>query len=807
MSLINGALLFGLAFAAIPLLLHMLMKSKPKKLLFPALRLIQMRKKTNTRRLRLRHIWLLLLRTLLFALLVLAITRPSLPAANYGLSWVELGTLLGVIAAGAGVYYWLKRKWTKQRLAPHEFKYKRSLLRGGTGIGIALLTALLVGLPYGKRIAAEISGESASDLSQNVPVAAVFVFDNSLSMDYRLENKTRLEEAQEIATAHLGSLPPGSRVAIADISANREMIFQGDLISARARIESLETEPGTLEINDRLKAAFELQDDERQRVRAERGLTDNESDGFIREVYVLTDMARSAWRVGNANLRLKLDGMPWLHTYLIDLSVEQPKNVGITGVRLSQQSTTRGSILELDATLAGEGIDGLRSAEIYINDQTNKPIRQDQRAVKMEPGVGGRISFPIVAPEREFVQGEVRMVSSDPFAADDVRYFTVAVNQPPRVMLLSESKEEANYLRQALAPNTLVRQGRSPHSVTYRSLGNFRESELSGYDIVCMVNVRKPTPDHWGALSSFVKRGGGLAVFLGSSDIDAASYDFTEAQEILPAQLLGAVKFFKGPFIIDLQNSQHPLFRRIVDTNDERAEFSAVQYERGWSVEPAKDARVIASYNDERELPAWLDRTVGQGQTVMFTNGMDFIGDDGEPWSDFAESWTFVRVAHQLMHYLGHHADGTFNWISGQNPIVRFQRDQVQDKYLLRKPSLQQLPGKVPTETNFVVLDDANAVGHYRFSSGKGEDAFVTGFSVNSDDRESNFKQIGDVDLTSMIGENRYSRARHIEELDRAATNPCAAAKAETCAPNQQAKYRVRRRPKNAEQQQNSCDR
>ena len=74
----------------------------------------------------------------------------------------------------------------------------------------------------------------------------------------------------------------------------------------------------------------------------------------------------------------------------------------------------------------------------------------------------------------------------------------------------------------------------------------------------------------------------------------------------------------------------------------------------------------------------------------------------------------------------------------------------------------------MPTETNFVVLDDANAVGHYRFSSGKGEDAFVTGFSVNSDDRESNFMQIGDVDLTSMIGENRYSRARHIEELDRA---------------------------------------
>lgn len=771
MSLINSALLFGLGFAAIPLILHLMMKAKPKKLIFPALRLIQMRKKTNTRRLRLRHIWLLLLRTLLLVFLVVAIARPSLPAANYGLSWSELGTLIGVLAVAAGVYFWLQRKWKRERLASHELRYRRTVLRGGTGGGIALLVLLLVGLPYGRRIAAEISGESASDLSQDVPVAAVFLFDTSLSMDYRLENKTRLEEAREIASAHLSSLPSGSRVCITDSSGNREMVFQGDLISARARIDALKTEPGSADLNARLAVAIGLQNDDRTRVQEELGITGEDADGFVREIYVFTDFARSAWRLGNANLKAKLDLMPWVHNYFIDLSVENPINCGITDLRLSKQSVTRGQQMELDATLTGVGVKGMRTAEIYINDENGEPVLKDQRTIQLEEGVGGRILFPLRAPEGPFMQGEVRLVSSDPFVADDVRYFTASLNQPPEVLIVGDSLEEAGYLRDALAPDDLVRLQNAPNIVTYRSTNRLLETDLSKFDIICLVNARVPDPEHWTELGEFVRRGGGLAVFLGRSDINAASYNVPEAAQVLPATLLAAVKFFKGPFIVDLENTQHPLFRRIVNSNEERAEFSAVQFERGWSVEAFEDAIVLATYNDERRLPAWLDRGVGQGRTVLFTNGVDFIGDDGKPWSDFVTTWAFLSITQELMHYLGHYSDGTFNWVSGQDAIVRFNRDQVQEKYLLRKPSLQQLPGMIPVDQNFVVLTDVEAVGHYRFASGQGVNGFASGFSVNSDDRESKFEQITDSDLTTLLGDERFSRARHVEELDRAVQN------------------------------------
>src|SRR5690606_14131775 len=89
-SLLHPAILYGLGLVALPVILHLLMKQKPKKLLFPALQLIANRRKQNVSRMRLRHFWLLLLRMLVIGLLVFAIARPSVPAADYSLNLREM---------------------------------------------------------------------------------------------------------------------------------------------------------------------------------------------------------------------------------------------------------------------------------------------------------------------------------------------------------------------------------------------------------------------------------------------------------------------------------------------------------------------------------------------------------------------------------------------------------------------------------------------------------------------------------------------------------------------------------------------
>ena len=78
MSFVHPLLLGGLLLVGIPVLIHLIMRQKPKHLLFPAFRFLVRQHRTNQRRLRLRHLLLLALRVLLIAAVCLALAQPRL---------------------------------------------------------------------------------------------------------------------------------------------------------------------------------------------------------------------------------------------------------------------------------------------------------------------------------------------------------------------------------------------------------------------------------------------------------------------------------------------------------------------------------------------------------------------------------------------------------------------------------------------------------------------------------------------------------------------------------------------------------
>ena len=84
MTFLHPLALLGLAAAAIPALLHLLQRRIPPELLFPPLRYLAAAERASARRLKLRHLLLLLLRTALIVCLVLAAARPLIPARAGG---------------------------------------------------------------------------------------------------------------------------------------------------------------------------------------------------------------------------------------------------------------------------------------------------------------------------------------------------------------------------------------------------------------------------------------------------------------------------------------------------------------------------------------------------------------------------------------------------------------------------------------------------------------------------------------------------------------------------------------------------
>jgi len=74
----NAILLTGAALVGLPILVHLLLRQEPKRLRFPAYHFLTQKLRTNQRKLRLRHLLLLLLRMGLIALFCLALYQPVL---------------------------------------------------------------------------------------------------------------------------------------------------------------------------------------------------------------------------------------------------------------------------------------------------------------------------------------------------------------------------------------------------------------------------------------------------------------------------------------------------------------------------------------------------------------------------------------------------------------------------------------------------------------------------------------------------------------------------------------------------------
>lgn len=767
----HPALLLGLGLAIIPVVLHLLLKAKPKRLIFPALRLIQQNRKLNVQRMQLRHLWLLLLRIMLIVLLVFALTRPSLPAANYSFTSADWIRLLIVVTLCAGGYWGLSHWLNSKRSPRHEYLTRRTLLRGGIGVMTFLLLLLIVGWPYGRRVAAEIKSP-APKLADNIPVAAIFLFDNSPSMGYRKDNQTRLQSAQQIARDHLSRFPSGSKLAVTALQDDPSPVFSLDLQAAKGRVDATEVKSGSLPLNDRLRSMLLAQEDDLRRETAEQsGPDDQKQDRFLREIYLFTDLARSAWREDTSTLlRDELERLKTVAIYLIDVGETAPTNVGIREIRLARDTIPDGGTLKLDAVMTASGnIKSDQTIELYLGDPSGKQSKVGQKNVTLEQGVERNLTFEVPNITGTYQQGEVRIVGNDQLAFDDVNYFTVQTLPPLKVLIVAETPTIAKYWQAVLG--YLSSEKITSFSTEFVTTTNFRSKEVNQFDIVFLINVPALDSATWKKLHEFVSGGGGLGIVLGASSavqsgtkrgdvIDPVSYGTEAAQSVLPGSLRAALPF-SSPQTMDLRNTQHPLLKRLEDLNA-LTELGALEIQRYWKVEPVETGIVIAKYTDKSATPAIVERRLGEGRVVMLTTSVN-----NTEWNDFQNNpWFFVFVD-QLSQYLSQLASQRCNYVIGSEAAIPLSRVQKPKKVVVRMPDFKQKSQEIKDEATMLLLRDLTSVGSYQIDSSESNAPFHAGFSMNNPPNEDDLKRLEKTDLDVWLGEGRYSVNRDPAGLER----------------------------------------
>src|SRR5579883_576323 len=459
---------------------------------------------------------------------------------------------------------------------------------------------------------------------QSVPTALGLVFDTSLSMNYKDKDKTRLDEAKERAREIIGKVSDSSLVFVVDSS---EAATTGlSPAAALKRIDGLTTHAVSQPLNAAVSEAYKQVAD---------------CDRPVRVVYILTDLAKSAW---NAERPIEgLDkvaqvksgtrgGQSKIATFILRLTPQEIHNVSIDSAEPSSSVATQGEAVEVRARIRGQGKAAVtRTVEFYLDD-----VKKGEKAVEIPAGDNQIVEVPFPTPPRltEGVLHRGRVVLSgapDPLADDDNRYFSFKIQPPLKVLIIANYPIDSEFVADAIDPDPTPDSPRS-YLVDRNTAAEFASRDndsLNTYACIFLLNVKELDDSGWGALNGYVHQGGGLVVGLGHRIVDAENYNGTIPAQLLPGQL-DRIQAPPGSITLGkVTDITHPVFQKYgKDLDSQLAQVPVYKY---WALkpqpQPIEGTRTLLSYSDG--APALLERTFKgskTGRVLLWTTTLSSQG-------------------------------------------------------------------------------------------------------------------------------------------------------------------------------------
>jgi hypothetical protein len=697
----------GLAATVIPVLLHLLMRGKLKRIEFPALLFVRKHLETYRRHYRLKHIILLVFRILILALFGLALSRPILKLAD----WFPNITV------------------SKNNDGQQSF----------------------------------VSSLAVSLSSQDAPIAAVIVIDSSLRMEYVSENQSRFEAAKDFSRWILKQLPQSSHIAI--LSSDRERaVFQVDRLAAEEKINRLPITPLERPMTEAVQDALILLSESAFEQRELYLLSDLSQPSWSTSPdhslqNLIENMKQKNSILNGTNKELGF--------FVIDVSAEQPVNSSIDQFTLVPEVITAQTPIRIDLELSHLGPAQKKTVELLLVDQekTNNETVRASKSVDFSEGESRRsLSFLLSGFDSGTYQGQCRFTVPDALPIDDQAWFTIQVQLPWKILLAAQPpvRDSSLYLRQALETVPFV-----VETIPLSDISSLTATELHQYSSVILLDPSPLEPVVWKKLADYASSGYGVGVFLGRNADSLASFNAPSATEIIGAKLVRQARDPNGDTWIVPNNGVSPIFSVFKPFGSlEAFPWNAQPVFRYWELNDfSSRAEVAASFSDGRA--AILTQTIGRGHTVTVTTPVSEITD--QPWNQLTRgeaAWMFVLLSEGITKYLAGVSEQKYNFVMGEPVVLRPNLEMLPPTCLLRIPSgksIRLTPDQVRQE---ITVSSTTESGNYRIRSGGSQESLDTGFSVNYTAGSTHLQKITKEKLNQIFGEGNYRFVKTPQEVE-----------------------------------------
>lgn len=708
-------LLAGAALVGLPVLLHLIMRQEPKRLPFPAFRFLKQKRQINQRKIRLRHLLLLLLRMALIALICLSLWQPTVLSEGFS-------------------------------------------LRGGRPIAAVIVIDTSPSMGY---VLSERAG--LTDARQK----GLKLLDEPADGPW-----TCLDEARGRIMEILEELPPGSKVAIIDTADYSEPVFEVGLAEARQRVRSIKKPRANSQPVTRrpLESAYTLF----ARVDSE---LEPGQEPYPRMLAVFSDRTATSWDVNRlTDLQQLRDRVPppsIYHVYM-DVGIEKPVNTAITTVEMKPQIVPANQPVLINVTVESTGglvqnnllfaVDGDEPKRIPVNPGPDRPVTRQLRKDGLKPGLH---------------QAKISLETPDALPFDNERYITFRVREPRNVLAIVDPPSESILtgglgLRGAAEGRAQVWKESLDavgwYACDVRTVDEVDRIEWDKYEQITLMDVVNPTEGLWAKLEEFVRRGGHLVVtppMNGGAEV-AAKYATTAATNVLPKKYTSWYAIpTNEPSVTwtwNALNSQRPLlavFRQYREQNDffdKTPPMISSGIGGFWKVEGGAKDRVVVSYNDapdpDSRSPAVLEWSVGRGRIYQFTVPMAL---GSERIHNYASSWFYMVLANEAVRTLtGDSEDQVFNFTNGQMVLIKWPAGEAKPglSYFLSGPDVSPTDATMQRQEGQPFLrfgpEKSVAAGSFTLSAEDGK--WTEGFSLNVPVEESNLERVPPESIQELFG-------------------------------------------------------
>ncbi|GAB6282283.1 MAG: BatA domain-containing protein [Ignavibacterium sp.] len=644
------------------------------------------------------------------------------------MTFLNPAVLFGLLAASIPILLHLLnlRKLKKIEFSSLQFlkelqknKIRRIKLKQWLLLALRVFIILFLVLAFARPT---IKGVAIAGITSSAKTTAVFILDDSFSMNFIDSKGSYFNQAKSITIELIKQLQDGDEVALILTSNNdnKEITPTKNLNDLVKTIDELKISYITNSLNNSLIKAANIID---------------KSKNYNKEIYIISDFQKSTFNINNSISNLSELLNDKVKVYTIKFGRENFTNLGVDDFKLNTQIFEQGKTISTSAIITNYSDRSLNNVivSLFINGE-----RTSQKSISIEQGKSTEVILETTLKNSGHHE-LMAFLEDDDIIEDNKRFIDINIPDKLPIVIFYDNPDDLIFIKLALSSS----QNQSKIIIDEKRLNQINSIALNKYKAIFIVGSEEYKNSE--KLKNYISNGGSIFLMPGSNSSFNNFKTLCSSISLPSPQTLIELDTKKKSFIsFNEIDFQHPIFSDFFDTQDK---FQKEQNQKIESPEIISYFRIL---------------TEGKGKSIInLSDNSSFLSeykiDKGKilllnisptlKHSDFPLKSIFVPLIYKSVFYLSSENQNENQIIAGE-PINLDLSQYPTRQIKVVKPDKNEEIINTKNSNNFYTYDKTNELGIYKFYS---QNELKDIFTINHNKLESNLKNLSSEDFENYL--------------------------------------------------------